>query len=330
MKKVTVIGGSGFIGTALCRQLEAMSVPFRILDLKLSQTFPDKTDIADIRDKKAMRNYLQGELVVNLAAIHRDDISDPSAYYKTNVDGARVLTEVAKEKGVRRIVFTSSVAVYGFAPIGTDENGEIKPFNDYGKSKFQAEEIFREWHNQSPKTNSLAIVRPTVVFGEGNRGNVYNLLKQIAAGHFIMIGDLNNKKSMAYVENIAEFIKNLTFSENGYMLFNYLDTPDFTMNELVMFVQQQLFSKKNIGLRLPYCVGLSAGYLADFFASVTSVKLPISSIRVKKFCADTSFSSAKADLSSFCPSFTLEEGLQKTIVADLIEDNQKKEFFYTE
>jgi len=52
-----------------------------------------------------------------------------------NVGGARNLCTVAHEKNIRTIVFTSTVAVYGFAPIGTDESGKIAPFNDYGRTK---------------------------------------------------------------------------------------------------------------------------------------------------------------------------------------------------
>ena len=53
----------------------------------------------------------------------------------------------------------------------------------------------------------MTIIRPTVIFGEKNRGNVYNLLKQIASGKFLMIGKGQNRKSMAYVGNVVAFIK---------------------------------------------------------------------------------------------------------------------------
>ena len=71
---------------------------------------------------------------------------------------------MCKEKAINKIIFTSTVAVYGFAGAGTDESGEIKPFNEYGRSKFEAEEIFRGW--QKGQNSSLIIVRPTVIFGE--------------------------------------------------------------------------------------------------------------------------------------------------------------------
>ena len=70
------------------------------------------------------------------------------------------------EKGVSKLIFTSSVAVYGHAPKAVDEYGIINPFNEYSKAKFEAEEIYRSWL-ESHKGNQLIIVRPTVIFGEG-------------------------------------------------------------------------------------------------------------------------------------------------------------------
>lgn len=87
---------------------------------------------------------------------------------------------ICAKLGIKKIIFTSSVAVYGFAPIGTDETSKINYFNDYGRTKWLAEEKYRQWLNSDPK-NSLTIIRPTVIFGEQNRGNVYNLLKQITS-----------------------------------------------------------------------------------------------------------------------------------------------------
>ena len=63
------------------------------------------------------------------------------------------------------------------------------------------------WHAKGDK--SLIIVRPTVIFGEGNRGNVFNLLNQIASGKFFMVGKGENKKSMAYIHNIVAFSRDL-------------------------------------------------------------------------------------------------------------------------
>jgi nucleoside-diphosphate-sugar epimerase len=327
-KKITVIGGSGFVGTNLCRQLSLKQQDFEIIDLKMSNQFPEKCKIADVRDADTLRKTMTGDVVVHLAAVHRDDVRDKSEYQRTNVDGAENVALVCEEKGIDKIAFTSTVAVYGFAEPGTDETGVINPFNEYGRTKFEAEEKLRKWQTQGDK--SLIVVRPTVIFGEGNRGNVYNLLKQIASGKFLMVGKGENKKSMAYIGNIVAFLETCIATDQRYGVYNYVDTPDLTMNELVSQVRAKLKGKNGVGLRLPYWLGLILGYTADLIAKISGKNLPVSSIRVKKFASDTEFKSAKESLDDFQAPFLLSDGVQRTLRSEFIEPDPDREVFYTE
>jgi len=327
-KKITVIGGSGFVGTNLCRQLSLKQQDFEIIDLKMSNQFPEKCKIADVRDAETLRKTITGDVVVNLAAVHRDDVRDKSEYQRTNVDGAENVALVCEEKGISKIVFTSTVAVYGFAEPGTDENGVINPFNEYGRTKFDAEEKLRAWHANGD--NSLIIVRPTVIFGEGNRGNVFNLLNQIASGKFLMVGKGENKKSMAYIGNIVAFLETCITTEQKYGVYNYVDTPDFAMDELVSQVRQTLKGKRGVGLRLPYWLGMLLGYVADAAALLIGKNLPVSSIRVKKFASSTEFRSAKSDLDNFTAPFLLIDGVQRTLNSEFISPDPNREIFFTE
>ena len=327
-KKITVIGGSGFVGTNLCRQLSLKQQDFEIIDLKMSNQFPEKCKIADVRDAETLRNMITGDVVVNLAAVHRDDVSDKKEYQRTNVDGAENVALVAEEKGIDKIVFTSTVAVYGFAEPGTDENGAINPFNEYGRTKFEAEEKLRAWYAKG--NNSLIIVRPTVIFGEGNRGNVFNLLNQIASGKFLMIGTGENKKSMAYIGNVVAFLEACVATEQKYAVYNYVDTPDMTMNQLVSQVRKILSGQVGVGLRLPYWFGVFIGYVADVVSNITGKKLPVSSIRVKKFTSSTQFQSSKNDIEGFIAPFTLADGLARTLDSEFLTPDESREIFYTE
>ena len=327
-KKVTVIGGSGFVGTNLCRQFALKRQDFEIIDLKMSNQFPEKCKIADVRDAETLRRTITGDIVVNVAAVHRDDVRDKSEYQRTNVDGAENIAIVCEEKGIDKIVFTSTVAVYGFAEPGTDESGVINPFNEYGRTKFDAEEKLRSWQKQGE--NSLIIVRPTVIFGEGNRGNVFNLLNQIASGKFLMVGNGKNKKSMAYIGNIVAFLETCLATEQKYGLYNYTDTPDLTMNELFSQVRVTLKGKGGVGLRLPYWLGIILGYTADLVAKISGKNMPVSSIRVKKFASSTEFKSAKASLDNFQAPFLLSHGVERTLQNEFISPEPNREIFYTE
>lgn len=323
-----MIGGSGFVGTNLCRQFALKQQDFEIIDIKLSNQFPEKCKLGDVRDIESLRSTISGDIVVNLAAVHRDDVANKEAYRLTNEVGTDNVAKVCTELGVKKIVFTSTVAVYGFAEPGTNEAGTISPFNEYGKTKFAAEEILRNWQNVDD--NSLVIIRPTVIFGEGNRGNVFNLLNQIASGKFIMVGDGENKKSMAYVANVTAFLEACIESDHKYALYNYVDTPDLSMNDLVSHVRQTLRGKQGVGMRLPYWLGMFAGYCADFVAKLSGKTLPISSIRVKKFTATTNFTSAKSNLDGFQAPYALAEGLARTLDAEFINPEKSREIFFTE
>lgn len=327
-KKISVIGGSGFVGTYLCRLLEQKQQDFEIIDLRMSNQFSKQCKIADVRDIESLNNALTGDVVINLAAVHRDDVKDKSEYHLTNVNGAQNIARICNKKGIKKIIFTSSVAVYGFADPGTDETGPINPFNEYGHTKYEAEKKLREW--QSLKDNSLIIVRPTVIFGEGNRGNVYNLLNQIALGKFIMIGKGNNKKSMAYISNLVSFLEKCIATDQKYAVYNYVDTPDLTMHELVSEVRFILKGKRGVGLQLPYWLGMILGFLADGVATFTRRNLAISSIRVKKFISSTEFHSSKAKLEDFQPPYTLKDGIRRTLYSEFISPNPNSEIFYTE
>jgi len=264
-----------------------------------------------------------------LAAEHRDDVSPVSLYQDVNVTGAVNVCNAARKKNVNTIVFTSSVAVYGFAHIGTSELGKIAPFNEYGRTKYEAEQVYKAWQAESPTERTLVIVRPTVVFGEGNRGNVFNLLKQIASGKFVMVGAGQNRKSMAYVENVAAFLEHaLTFTP-GLHMYNYIDKPDFTMNALVSNVNQLLGMSSRIKIRLPYLLGLMIGNGFDLVAKITGRKFPISAIRVKKFCANSVYESSIAE-TDFVPPVPLMEAIKRTVMYEFIEDHSSEPLFFSE
>jgi nucleoside-diphosphate-sugar epimerase len=192
------------------------------------------------------------------------------------------------------------------------------PFNAYGRSKLAAEGVFRQWSSENPDT-SVTVVRPCVVFGEGNRGNVYNLLKQVYSQTFLMIGNGSNRKSLAYVGNIVPFLISAINKGPGFRLYNYADKPDLTTNELIAIARNGMRRNGLLSkIRLPYSAGMFGGYCCDMLAALTQKKLPISSIRVKKFCAETTVGTSKLELEKFERPFTLEEGLRRTIASEFM------------
>ena len=347
---VTVIGGSGFVGTRLVKRLLDAGHTVRIADKRKSAAYPDLWTRCDIRNApnetaefsasvtdeimapgadeiarnampmRPLLNVLHGsDVVVNLAAEHRDDVTPKSLYDEVNVQGSENVCKACTELGIHKIIFTSSVAVYGFAPVGTDESGKISYFNDYGRTKYLAEGKYREWLSRDAR-NTAVIIRPTVIFGEGNRGNVYNLLHQIASGRFPMVGRGTNRKSMNYVENVAAFIEYELAHDNeaGEHLYNYCDEPAYDMNHLVLDCYKALGKPKTRLFHFPYWLAYCGGLCFDLLAFLTRKKFVINSIRVKKFTQDTYFVGTNIKQTDFVPPVALEEGLRRTIEYEFV------------
>ena len=349
---VTIIGGSGFVGTRLVKRLIESGYTVKIADKRKSVTYPDLWMRCDVRNApnetndfpesitdaasatgkheeavkampmQSLLDVLKGsDVVINLSAEHRDDVTPRSLYDDVNVQGNENVLAACTELGIHKVIFTSSVAVYGFAPVGTDETGEINYFNDYGRTKYHAEGKYRDWLKKD-SSNCAVIIRPTVIFGEQNRGNVYNLLHQIASGKFPMVGKGTNRKSMNYVENVAAFLEyELTHdNEPGEHLYNYCDEPAYDMNHLVMDCYKALGKPKTKLCHFPYWLAYCGGLCFDLLAFITRRKFAISSIRIKKFTQNTYFVGNNIKKTDFVAPVSLEEGLRRTIDYEFVRN----------
>ena len=317
MGSIGVLGGRGFIGRRLTGLLRDGGHHVRTVDV-VAATGDGMHRMGDVRDWQALTAALDGtEIVYNLAAAHRDDVKPVSLYQQVNVAGAANVCRACRELGIDRLVFTSSAAVYGSVEPYGSEGTAPEPLNAYGRSKLEAERIYRAWQAEAPARRSLVIVRPTVVFGEGNRGNVYQLLRQIMARRFVMVGDGRNRKSMAYVGNVSAFLMHVLGLGAGTHLFNYADGPDLSMGELVQIVLTMLGRSPVVRVRIPYPIGYLGGVACDALAAVTGRRLPISAVRIRKFCSTTTFSTDRMRGTGFLPPIGLREALERTIRHEL-------------
>ncbi|MCK4753246.1 MAG: NAD(P)-dependent oxidoreductase [Planctomycetes bacterium] len=320
--KILITGGSGFIGTRLVGELLKAGHQVTIFDKNNSSKYPEFTIVDDVREKDALIKAVAGhDVIYHLAAEHADDVRPISLYHDVNVIGAKNLLAAADNAGINKIIFTSSVAVYPLNAGEPNEDSPVAPFNEYGKSKYVAEQVFEKWVSEDA-SRSLTIVRPCVIFGEDNRGNVYNLLSQIYKNKFIMIGAGRNKKSMGYVGNIAHF---LTFALDfgpGFKLLNYADKPDLTTNELIGIAKNAFGRNGDSELRIPYGIGLLGGLAFDLLANISGKSFSISSIRIKKFCADTTISTSRLLETDFKPPCTLKQALEQTIKTEFSVSNK--------
>jgi dihydroflavonol-4-reductase len=197
--KVFLTGATGFVGSHVARVYAEAGAQLRLLTRSSSNVaalegLDAEVVVGDLRDAASLRSAIAGcEAVVHVAADYRLWVRDPKAMYGANVDGTRELLRMARELGVRRVVYTSSVATMGFKTDGTIVNedtpvGVADMIGHYKRSKFLGEQ---EAIKAARTGQEVMILNPTTPIGAADR-------KPTPTGQIIV--DFLNRKFPAYVE----------------------------------------------------------------------------------------------------------------------------------
>jgi len=211
-----LFGGTGFIGQHLANSVLSQfpNSKVSLFDIrdpkqigwqsgleKYSHTDRLKYISCDVRESiRLLEEPSSGAVLVNLAAIHREPGHRPEEYFETNIKGAENICRLADSTGCKEIIFTSSISVYGEHADEVDEDSAPKPKTPYGQSKFQAEQIHIDWAKRTG--GRLSIIRPGVVFGPGEGGNVSRLVSESLKRHraIYLIPDM--AKAGIYIEEL--------------------------------------------------------------------------------------------------------------------------------
>jgi nucleoside-diphosphate-sugar epimerase len=218
IKDCVIFGGTGFVGGYFLRHLLQHSTVDSIViaDLRPPSENPRflglQSDFrsgrvryveADLRrDLSAFPLPSRADLIVNLAALSRDTGFSDEEYFQTNVRGAENVCAWADHVCASRILFTSSSFSYGFCVEPKDESALQVPTTPYGVSKLVAEKIYLAWQAASP-ARRLLLVRPGIIFGEGEAGNVTRLLHALQRGYFFYGGNRQTLKPGGYVKELC-------------------------------------------------------------------------------------------------------------------------------
>ena len=194
-----VTGATGFLGSHVARALASEGAKLRLLVRATSNTSNIQdlnADVVtgDLRQPDSISNAIAGcDAVFHVAADYRLWVRDPEEMYRANVEGTRAILHAAASNGVRRVVYTSSVATMGFTSNGTlaDENSPVSLDNmigPYKRSKFMAEQVAIEAAHAG---QDVVIVNPTTPVGERD-------IKPTPTGRIVV--DFLKKKFPAYVD----------------------------------------------------------------------------------------------------------------------------------
>jgi UDP-glucose 4-epimerase len=202
-----VTGGSGAVGPALIRAATVRGYRVRCFSRRPPPAgqVPAATEVmaGDVRDPAAMAAAVEGaDVVFHLAALlHSRRVTEQvrQAYRSVNVEGTRTVLEAADAAGVGRLVFFSTINVYGPGRSGAaiDEEAAVRPATPYGASKLEAEAIVRAGDTPS------VILRLAAVYGPGVKGNYATLVRALRAGWFVPVGNGRNRRTLVHVDDVA-------------------------------------------------------------------------------------------------------------------------------
>jgi dihydroflavonol-4-reductase len=298
--KALVTGATGFVGAAVARELLGAHWQVRVL-VRYGSDRSNLSDLdvevasGDLTDLSSLTHAAGGcDAVFHVAADYRLGARDPSQLYRNNVEGTRNVLNAARSAGVKRIVYTSSVATIGIPSDGTPGDERTPAALDamighYKRSKYQAEEVAREIAREG---TSVVIVSPSTPVGPGD-------LKPTPTGQLVL--DAAAGRMPAYVDTGLNIVHvddvaagHLLAYERGRTGERYiLGGEDMTLRD-ILYTISTLVGGKPPRVRLPYGVVLPIAYLAEGYAKLSgrSGRITLEGVRMSR--KRMFFSSAKA------------------------------------
>lgn len=244
-RTIVVVGGAGFVGTHLMERLISQGLRRIVsIDLRAPKRPVAGVDyrLHDVRDLDSLDLGETVPVLFNLAAVHTTPGHEPWEYYGTNVLGAIGVARFARRHDTKTIIFTSSISVYGPDEVAKDETTPPTPISDYGRSKFMAEQIHRDWLHEVDG-RKLVISRPAVVFGLGEGGNFTRLSQMLRKGFFVYPGRKDTIKSCIYVGDLVTWLLEAGSRDDSFILFNGAFSERYTLEQIVETFREIAYPK---------------------------------------------------------------------------------------
>lgn len=330
-----VTGGTGFIGTHLINLLHEVHPEAKIYNLDIIKPGTSPLSVrnykpvlkegeclstfiyCDVRQPIELEkvNITPDDVIFNFAAVHRTPGHPDHEYFETNICGAENVCAFAERYGIKKIVFTSSIAPYGAAEELKEETTLPTPNTPYGISKLVAEKIHMIWQAKDASKRQLTVVRPGVVFGKGENGNFTRLYWGIRKHKFMYPGRKDTIKACIYVKELVRFmLYRLEHHEQGVELYNCTFEPAYTIEQIVETMKKVTGMNHTIPL-IPAWILMSVAAVAGCLGA----PMGICPDRVRKLIVSTNICGKKLANSGYKFHYTFEEAIK-----DWYRDNDNK------
>jgi nucleoside-diphosphate-sugar epimerase len=304
-----ITGATGFVGSHCLDALQTDDHSLRAAVRSYPVNPRSKVEfvpVGDIGPSTDWRSVLEGvDVVLHLAArahILNDTASDPEAeFQRVNTQGTIRLVEQSIQAGVKRFVFVSSIgAMASSSHTLLKEDSPCCPDTPYGRSKLQAEQQLV--HMATAAKMEWTIIRPPLVYGPANPGNMERLIQLVFKGVPIPLGSVHNRRSLIYVRNLVDAIRLCLFHPAAAnQLFLVSDNQDVSTPDLIRAIAAAM-DRSTIILPIPLSILTSISRLIgkqDLFEKLTG-SLALETQKITR-------------LINWKPPYTFEEGINKTI-----------------
>ncbi|UTN04626.1 NAD-dependent epimerase/dehydratase family protein [Flavobacterium bizetiae] len=295
MKEIIITGATGFVGTNLQKYLNGLS---EVQTLSLRYV-PDQIF------------SFSGNVLIHLAGKAHDlkKVSKPNEYYETNFELTRQVFDSFLASDLDLFIFISTVKAVSDGAIGILTENEIaNPKTHYGISKHLAEEYILS--KKLPSNKRVYILRPCIIHGPGNKGNLNLLFQIVTKGLPWPLGSFYNQRSFLSIENfcfvINELIENVSIPSGVY---NVADDKTLSTNELVQLLAISM-NKRSKVLKVPQNLIWLIAKFGDY------LYLPLNSERLQKLTENYVVSNEKIvkAIGKSLP-ISVDEGLRKTFIS---------------
>lgn len=292
--KVKLTGATGFVGKTLTQYLtnksdKVVSLSLRNIDYQLDDT---------------------ADAIIHLAGKAHDtkNTSDDATYYHVNTDLTIALFDEFLQSNIKDFIYFSSVKAVADSVEGTlIEETKANPQTAYGKSKLKAEAYLLS--QQLPSDKRLIIIRPCMIHGAGNKGNLNLLYKFVRYGIPWILADYDNRRSFISIDNLNYLIYEILHRpEIPSGIYNVADDKPISTNALITLIAESI-NKKSRLLKIPKFAINQLAIVGD------KVNLPLNTERLQKLTESYVVSNHKIKqaLGIKMLPLTVEQGLIKTI-----------------